>query len=84
MRKYEPYKLLWSNYGEKDMQNIPADIPETAIVIAVNALQTVVEIVQPSELSGDQLVKYILNELTSGTNYSYNIIQVVGNAYFCN
>jgi len=77
------YKMIWSSYGEKNMNGIPRDIPENAITIVINANNPTIEIVEPVA-SSEAAVKSVLRDLTAGCNYRYDIIAVVGNSYFCN
>lgn len=79
-------RLLSSSFQMKnfqEMQNVTSD----SIVVIVNACHPVISIYNVDGLNEEEiksLVETHLRELTIGCNYTYSIIQSIGNCYFCN
>lgn len=77
--------FVWSNYGEKNFENIP-ELTENMIVVITNCKNARIHVYDVSDMNKNEeraLVTRHCTELTSGCDYTWKIVRHIGNTYFC-
>lgn len=76
-------KIITNTLGVKNFTNV--DFEDANVVVVMNAYQPVIAFLKVDEHEDiEAAVKSYLRSATIGCNYSYEIVKVIGNTYFCN
>lgn len=76
-------KIITNNLGVKNFTNV--DFGDAIVVVVMNAYQPVIACLKVDENEDiEAAVKSYLRSTTIGCSYSYEIVKVIGNTYFCN
>lgn len=79
-------RFLWSSFNAKNFSEMP-DAQGDVIVVVANAHNPSIAIFNAEGLSSDEKMELAKKQgvyLTSGSNYYYDVVRVIGNTYFLN
>lgn len=76
-------KIITNTFGVKNFKNV--NFEDANVVVVMNANDPTIAFLKVEEHEDKEIaVKSYLTQTTSGCNYSYEIVNVIGNTYFCN
>lgn len=76
-------EIITNTFGIKNFNNVNFD--DANVVVIMNANDPTIALLKVGENEDKETaVKDCLAQTTLGCNYSYNIVKVIGNTYFCN
>lgn len=76
-------KIITNTFGVKNFNKV--NFEDANIVVIMNANNPTIAFLKVDEQEDEEsAVKDYLAQTTSGCNYSYEIVKVIGNTYFCN
>lgn len=76
-------KIITNTFGVKNFKNV--NFEDANVVVVTNANATTIAFLKVEEHEDKEIaVKSYLTQTTLGCNYSYEIVTVIGNTYFCN
>ncbi len=81
--KREFMKIITNTLGVKNFNKV--DFEDANVVVVMNANDPIISFLKVDEHEDvEDAVKNYLAQTTLGCNYSYKIVKVIGNTYFCN
>lgn len=76
-------KIITNTFGVKNFNKV--NFEDANIVVIMNANNPTIAFLKVDEQEDEKsAVKDYLAQTTLGCNYSYEIVKVIGNTYFCN
>ena len=75
--------IITNTFGVKNFNKF--NFEDANVVIVMDAYQPIIALLKVDEHEDKETaVKSYLAQTTLGCNYSYKIVKVIGNTYFCN
>ena len=76
-------KIITNTFGVMNFKNV--NFEDANVVVVMNANDPTIAFLKVEEHEDKEIaVKSYLMQTTSGCNYSYEIVNVIGNTFFCN
>lgn len=76
-------KIIANTFGTKNFKEV--NFEDANVVVVMNAYQPTIAFLNVSEQEDrEAAVQSYLAQTTLGCNYSYKIVKVIGNTFFCN
>ena len=76
-------EIIINTFGIKNFNNV--NFEDANVVVIMNANDPTIALLKVGENEDKETaVKDCLAQTTLGCNYSYKIVKVIGNIYFCN
>lgn len=76
-------KIITNTFGVKNFKNV--NFEDANVVVVTNANAPTIAFLKVEEHEDKEIaVKSYLTQTTLCCNYSYEIVTVIGNTYFCN
>ena len=76
-------EIITNTFGIKNFNNV--NFEDANVVVIMNANEPTIALLKVGENEDKETaVKDCLAQTTLGCNYSYKIVKVIGNTYFCN
>lgn len=76
-------KIITNTFGAKNFKEV--NFGDANVVVVMNAYQPTIAFLNVSEQEDrEAAVQSYLAQTTLGCNYSYKIVKVIGNTFFCN
>ena len=76
-------KIITNTFGVKNFNKV--NFEDANVVVVMNANDPTIALLKVDEHEDKETaVKSYLAQTTLGCNYSYEIVKVIGNTYFCN
>lgn len=81
--KRKTMKIITNTFGVKNFNKV--NFEDANVVVVMNANDPTIAFLKVDESEDrEAAVKSYLAQTTLGCNYSYEIVKVIGNTYFCN
>lgn len=76
-------EIITNTFWAKNFNNV--NFKDANVVVIMNANDPIIALLKVGENEDKETaVKDCLSQTTLGCNYSYEIVKVIGNTYFCN
>lgn len=76
-------KIITNTFGVKNFNKV--NFEDANVIVVMNAKDPTIAFLKVDESEDrEAAVKSYLAQTTLGCNYSYEIVKVIGNTYFCN
>jgi len=79
--------FIWSSCFAKTFDKMPDVADKKCITVVINSARPTIFILEVDSLSNiaiKQLVERLCKNITSGCNYTYSLVKIIGTTYFCN